>query len=114
MSRDSGMYEFASAVMDDKKLVQRLKPNGLNGEEITWPDLRAILSEELAPTGGGRSAVWAPHVSGDSTCTNPKTKTCQFRLDSTLSPQVIFLSQTADEFPEFGVNFFASGSLPAA
>ena len=121
MSRDSGMYEFASTVVNDKKHVQRLKPSGLNGEEITCPDLRAILSQELAPTGRVRSTVWTPHVPGDSTCTNPKTKTCQFRLDSALYPKGrlraphkgILASHTADEFPEFGGNLFASGSRPA-
>lgn len=110
MSRDPRMYEFTSAVANDKKHVQCLKPNGLNGEEITGPYLGAMLSQELSPTGGGRSTVWTPHVSGDSTRTNPEAKACQFRLDSALSPQGILPSHAANEFTELGFDLSASRS----
>ena len=81
------MHEFTSSMMNDEEHIQCLKPNSLNGEEITCPDLGAMQSQELSPTGGGRSTVWAPHVPGDSTRTNLKAKTCQFRLDSALYPK---------------------------
>ena len=81
------MYEFTSAVVDDEKHIQCLKPDSVNREQITCPDLGAMLSQELSPTGGGRSTVWRPHVSGDSTRTNRIAKTCQFRLDSALCPK---------------------------
>lgn len=60
----------------------------------------------------------AAHVLGDSTGTNRKAKTCQFSLDSALSPQGILLSHTANELPEFGVNlpapsFHMSARSPA-
>jgi len=111
---DPRMHEFTSAVMNDKKHVQCLKPNGLNGEEITCPDFVAMLSQELSPTGGGCSTVWTAHVPGDSTRANSIAKTCQFRLDSALSPQRIIASHTANEIPEFGINLLASSSRRAA
>jgi len=37
------MCKFTNAVVNDKKPVQCLKPNGLNREQITRPDLVAVL-----------------------------------------------------------------------
>jgi hypothetical protein len=70
-----------------------------------------MLSQELPPTGRGRSTVWTAHISGDSTRTNLKAKTRQLRLDSALSPQEIFASHTANEFAELGLNFPVCGEL---
>jgi hypothetical protein len=81
------MHELTSSVMNDEERIQCLKPNNLNGEESTCPDLGAMLSQELSPTGGGRSTVGTAHVSGDSTRTNRIAKTCQFRLDSAFYPK---------------------------
>ena len=53
MSRDPRKYEFASTVVDDKEHVKCSQPNSLNSEQITGPDLGAMLSQELAPTGEG-------------------------------------------------------------
>jgi hypothetical protein len=108
------MYELTSAVVDDKEHVQCSKPDGLNRKQITRPDLVGVLMQELSPTGGGRSTVWTSHVSGDSTRTNPKAKTCQFRLDSALSPEETLPSHTANELAEFGVNLPATDSRMAA
>ena len=108
------MDEFTSSVMNDEEHIQCLKANSLNGEEITCPDLGAMLSQELSPTGGGRSTVGTAHVSGDSTRTNRIAKTCQLRLDSALSPQAILPSQAANEFTEFGFDLPASCSARSA
>ncbi len=114
MRSDSRMYELTSAVVDDKEHIQCSKPDGLNRKQITRPDLVGLLMQELSPTGGGRSTVWTSHVSGDSSRTSPKAKTCQFRLDSALSPQGILPSHAANEVAEFGVNLPASSSRKAA
>ena len=87
MRSDPRMYEFTSAVVDDNEHIQCSKPNSLNREEITRPDLVSVLTQELLPTGGGRSTVWTPHVSGNRSGTYSKAKTCQFRLDSALHPK---------------------------
>ena len=99
------MYEFTTTVMNDEEYVQCLKPDGLNRKQIARPDLVAMLSQKLSPTERGRSTIGTAHVSGGGTRTYLKAKTRQFRLDSALSPQGIFPSQTADEFPELGLNF---------
>ena len=114
MCGDPRMYELTSAMVNDKKHVQCLKPNGLNGEQITCPDLGAVLSQELSPTGGGFFTVWALHVSGDSPRTNVKAKTCQLRPDFALTPQWILQSHTANDFTEFGFDLSASRSEWAA
>ncbi len=49
MSRDPYMYEFTTTVMNDEEYVQCLKPDSLDGEEITRPDPGAMLSQELSP-----------------------------------------------------------------
>jgi len=49
MSRDPRMYEFASTVVDDKEHVKCSKPDSLNREEITRPDLVSVLIQELPP-----------------------------------------------------------------
>ena len=51
MSRDPRKYEFASTVVDDKEHVKCSKPNSLNSEQITCPDLGAMLIKKLSPTG---------------------------------------------------------------
>jgi len=114
MRSDSRMHELTGAVVDDKEYIQCSKPDGLNRKQITRPDLVGVLMQELSPTGGGRSIVWTSHVSGDSSRTSPKAKTCQFRLDSALSPQGLLPSHAANELAEFGVNLPASSSRKAA
>ncbi len=114
MRHNSCMYQYTGTVMNDEEHIQCLKPDGLNGKQITRPDLVGVLMQELLPTGEGRSTVWTSHVSGDSSGTNPNAKTCQSRLDSALSPQGILPSHTANELEEFGVNLPASSSGMAA
>ncbi len=45
------MYELTSAVVDDKEYIQCSKPDSLNREQITRPDLVGVLTQELPPTG---------------------------------------------------------------
>jgi len=59
-SADLSDGKLTSAVVNNKKHVQCLKPNGLHSEEITCSDLSIMLSQELSPTGRGRSIVWTP------------------------------------------------------
>jgi len=57
MSRDPRMYEFTTTVMNDEEYVQCLKPDGLSRKQIARPDLVAMLSQKLSPTGRGRSTI---------------------------------------------------------
>ena len=108
------MDKFTSSVVDDEEHVHCSKPDCMNREQVTHPNIAGVTMQELSPTGRGRSDVWSSHIPGDRTCTNHKAKTCQFCLDSTLPPQLILLGKTTNEFPELEVDFFASGSRPAA
>ena len=45
------MYEFTSAVVDDEEHIQCLKPDSVNREQITRPDLIGMLIQELPPAG---------------------------------------------------------------
>ncbi len=49
MRSDPRMYEFTSAVVDDKEHIQCSKPDSLNREEITRSDLVGVLIQELPP-----------------------------------------------------------------
>ncbi len=49
MRSDPRMYEFTSAVVDDKEHSQCPKPDSLNREEITRPDFVGELIQELPP-----------------------------------------------------------------
>ena len=50
MRSDPRMYEFTSAVVDDKEHIQCSKPDRVNREEITRLDFVGVLTQELSPT----------------------------------------------------------------
>ncbi len=45
------MYEFTSTVADDEEHLKCLKPDSVNREQITRPDLVGVLIQELPPAG---------------------------------------------------------------
>ncbi len=47
MRRDPRMYEFTSTVVDDEKHIQCLKPDSVNREQITRPNVVGVLIQEL-------------------------------------------------------------------
>jgi hypothetical protein len=51
MRRDPRMYEFTSSVPDDEEHIQCLKPDSVNREQITRPDVVGVLMQELPPAG---------------------------------------------------------------
>ncbi len=51
MRCNPGMYEFTSAVVDDEEHIQYLKPDSVNREQITCPNVVGVLIQELPPAG---------------------------------------------------------------
>jgi hypothetical protein len=54
-------------------------------------------SRELAPSRGWRSIVTGPHVLGDRPGINLKSQSCEFGLDSFLTPEPVLSSHLSDE-----------------
>jgi hypothetical protein len=49
MRSDPRMYEFTSAVVDDEEHVHCSKPDSVNREQITRPNVVGVLIQELPP-----------------------------------------------------------------
>ena len=57
--------DSATPVLDEEEHVQRLERQGVDGEEVTSPDLRSVISKERSP-----SLRWRPSTSLMSIATN--------------------------------------------
>ena len=79
-------HDLTSAMVNDEKDVQCLKPKGLNRKTDRKPKSRCCAGSGIVASQGGRSVVGTPHVSGDRARTDLEAKSRQFSLDSALSP----------------------------
>ena len=54
----AGEMHTATANLDKEQDVQRLEPNGLDGEEVGSQDLLSMLAQELAPGAATTLGRW--------------------------------------------------------
>jgi hypothetical protein len=87
--RHRHVQDFSVDVPDHKKDVQCLEPNGSNAEEVACPYIRFMPFQELSPFWGWPSIV-ATHVLGDGPGRNAKSQSCEFSLNTSLTPEAIF------------------------
>ena len=84
-------------VSDHEKDVQSLELDCAHAEEVTSPYIRLMPSQELAPSRGWPSIKAAAHVLSDGSGRNLKSQSCEFGLDSFLTPGPVLSSHLPDE-----------------
>jgi hypothetical protein len=84
-------------VSDHEKDVQSLEQDCSNAKEVTSPYIRFMPPQELAPSRGWPSIIAAAHVLGDGPGRNLKSQSCEFGLDSFLTPEPVLSSHLPDE-----------------
>jgi len=84
-------------VSDHEKDVQSLELDCAHAEEVTSPYIRLMPSQELAPSRGWPSIKAAAHVLGNGPGRNLKSQSCEFGLDSFLTPEPVLSSHLPDE-----------------
>jgi hypothetical protein len=84
-----------------KKDVQGLEQDCPIAKEVPSPYIRFMPFQELAPSWGWFSA--GTHVLGDPG-RNPKSQSCEFGLDSLLTPEPVLSSHLSDEGPKVSGN----------
>jgi hypothetical protein len=84
-------------VSDHEKDVQSLEQDCSHAEEVTSLYIRFMPSQELAPSRGWPSIMAGAHVLGDGPGRNLKSQSCEFGLDSFLTPEPVLSSHLPDE-----------------
>jgi hypothetical protein len=91
------VQNFSVDVPDHEKDVQSLEQDCWNAKEVTSPYIGLVPSQELAPSRGWPSIKAATHVLGDGPGRNLKSQSCEFGLDSFLTPEPVLSSHLPDE-----------------
>jgi hypothetical protein len=91
------VQNFSVDVPDHEKDVQSLEQDCSNAKEVTGPYIGLVPSQELAPSRGWRSIKATAHVLGDGPGRNLKSQSCEFGLDSFLTPEPVLSSHLPDE-----------------
>jgi len=98
MCRAAGEMHTATANLDEEQDVQRLEPNGLDGEEVGSQDLLSVLPQELAPGASTTLGRWwkvvAPEHGTDRFVRAAQAELEQLTLDAAIAPAWVFASQT--------------------
>ena len=97
MCRAAGEMHTATANLDEEQDVQRLEPNGLDGEEVGSQDLLSVLPQELAPGASTTLGRWwkvvAPEHGTDRFVRAAQAELEQLTLDAAIAPARVFATQ---------------------
>jgi hypothetical protein len=84
---------------------------GSTGPITEGPYIRLVPFQELSPSRGWSSSMPGSHVLSDSPGRNAKSQSCEFGLDSSLTPEPVLSSHLPDERLKFLGNRPSSAPL---